>query len=117
MPYLDPWCDGLHAFNHLAVSTQTGAAAMAPALFLEHQSAGKSCVKGNLSNASFRGVLTNASIRSEQQRTCGFEFDFKSGRVARETVSDWGSAPFGLRWLREVRQIARDRQLTRLQML
>jgi hypothetical protein len=56
MPYRDPCCDGLHAFNHLEVSTQTGAAAMAPALFLEHQSADKSCVNGSLSNASFRGV-------------------------------------------------------------
>jgi len=109
MPYLDPCCDELHAFNHLAVSTQTGAAAMAPALFLKHESAGKSCVSGSLSNASFRGVRANASAGIEQQRACGLEFEFKSGRVAPGTVSYWGSAPFELRWLREVRQIARDR--------
>jgi hypothetical protein len=70
---------------------------MAPALFLEHQSAGKSYVSGSLSNASFRDVRANASARIEQQRVCGFEFDFKSGRVAPETVSDWGSAPVALR--------------------
>jgi hypothetical protein len=97
MPYLDPCCNGLHAFNHLAVSTQTGAAEMVAALFFEHQSAGKSCVRGSLSNASFRGVRANTSARIEQQRACGLEFEFKSGRVAPETVSYWGSAPVALR--------------------
>src|SRR5258708_39334782 len=94
MPYLDPCCDELHAFNHLAVSTQTGAAAMAPALFLEHQSAGKSCVSGSLSNASYRGVRANTRNQTVQHRPRSIEFDFKSGRVAPETVSCWGSALF-----------------------
>ncbi|HLQ76139.1 MAG TPA: hypothetical protein VK210_02230, partial [Terriglobia bacterium] len=63
--------NGLHALNHLAVSAKTGAAAMAPALFLEHQSGGKSCVSGSLSNASLRCVRANASAGIEQQRACG----------------------------------------------
>src|SRR5260370_33224997 len=107
MPYLDPCCDGLHASNHLAVSTQTGAAAMAPALFLEHPSAGKSCVSGSLSNASFRGVRANTRNQIARHRTCGFEFDFKSGRVAPETVSDWGSA---VHVVPTSRRFSRDRQ-------